>query len=176
MSGALTLAAAVVLAGVPLETQMHVGGSAVTLRSCGVRDTLWIEHYVAALYVPPQATAEAVQDAEQPKAVRIRILDRRWLPSALPRKWSAALQAGLPEAPLRHVHGAYAALADGDDVVISYTPRRGTEMRVNDRLVARAAGHGVIDALLGTWAGREAVAAKLTRVASRHPCSPGRAT
>jgi hypothetical protein len=175
VSGALTLAAAVMLAGVPLETQLNVGGSALALRSCGIRDTLWIEHYVAALYLPPRASVQAMQDADEAKAVRIRILDRRWLPRELPRKWSAALAAGLPEEPLRQVRAAYSALTLGDDVEIAYAPPRGTEMRVNGRLVARAAGHAVIDSLLATWAGPEPVAGKLVRTAARHPC-PGRTT
>jgi hypothetical protein len=174
VTGIVTLAAAVTLAGVPLDTHMKVGGEPVALRTCGIRDTLWIDHYVAALYVPPRTSVQAVEDPGQAKAVRIRILDRRWLPRELPRKWSAALQAGLPEEPLQRVRAAYAALALGDDVEITYAPHRGTEMRVNGSLITRASGHGVIDALLATWAGREAVAAKLARVAARHPC-PGRA-
>jgi hypothetical protein len=167
----LAAAAAVTLAGVPLETYMKVGGDPVALRSCGIRDTLWIDHFVAALYVPPRGSVQAVQDAGQPKAVRIRILDRRWLPHELPRKWSAALEAGLPEEPLRRVHAAYAALALGDDVEITYAPQRGAEMRVNGRLITHASGHGVIDSLLATWAGRESVTAKLARIAARHPCA-----
>jgi hypothetical protein len=112
-----------------------------------------------------------VQDADQAKAVRIRILDRSWMPRELPRKWSAALAAGLAEEPLRQVRAAYTALAAGDDVEIAYGPQRGIEMRLNGRLVTRAAGHAAIDALLATWADREPVATKLSRVTARHRCA-----
>lgn len=41
-------AAAKVVAGVDLPDTIPVGGQPLVLASCGVRDTLWIEHYVAA--------------------------------------------------------------------------------------------------------------------------------
>jgi hypothetical protein len=165
-----SVAAAVSLAGVPLAPQMDLEGRAVVLRSCGIRDTLWIEHYVAALYVPPGASVHAVSDPAQPKVIRIHILERRWLPRELPHKWLAALQQALPDEPLRRVRVAYSALADGDEVLIAYVPQRGTDMRVNGSIVTRALGHGVIDSLLSTWATREPLASKLDRLASTHPC------
>ncbi|HSD43650.1 MAG TPA: chalcone isomerase family protein [Burkholderiales bacterium] len=165
-----SLAAAVSLAGVPLAPQMELDGRAVVLSSCGIRDTLWIEHYVAALYVPPGASAQAVSDPAQPKAVRIHILERRWLPREVPRKWLSALQLALADDPLRRVRGAYSTLADGDEILIAYVPQHGTDMRVNGSIVTHAVGHGVIDSLLRTWAGREPVAGKLDRLASTHPC------
>jgi hypothetical protein len=171
MIGLLTIAAAVTLAGVPLETHLRVGTNAVTLASCGIRNTLWIDHYVAALYVPQRAGVQAVPNADQAKAMRIRILDRSWLPRELPRKWSAALAHGLPEESLRQVRAAFSALAAGDDVEIAYGPQRGIEMRVNGRRVTRAAGHAAIDSLLATWADREPVETKLARITALHRCA-----
>ena len=44
-----------VVAGVELPDEVQVDGLALALASCGVRDTLWVEHYVAAVYLPPDA-------------------------------------------------------------------------------------------------------------------------
>lgn len=42
-------AAAATLAGVQLDPTMKVAGRTLELVSCGVHDTLWIDHYVAGL-------------------------------------------------------------------------------------------------------------------------------
>lgn len=53
------------LAGVDLAPTLSVAGHTLQLVSCGMRETLWIDHYAAGLYVPPGASAQIARDAQQ---------------------------------------------------------------------------------------------------------------
>lgn len=89
------------LAGVELEESILLNSKPLTLSSCGVRDTLWIEHYAAGLYVPPGTSAQVVRDPNYPKAVRMKFIDGRYLPERIPEKWRGVLQRELKADPLR---------------------------------------------------------------------------
>jgi hypothetical protein len=138
--------------------------------SCGVRRTLWIRHYHAALYVPKGASPHAAMDERQPKAVRVRILDSRYLPEQVPEKWRAVLAAELPPDTMARVQRVYGGLSTGDVLTFTYLPRQGLTMRVNGRVVARARGHAVVDSMLHAWAAGEPVPIRLDRLIHEHPC------
>src|SRR3546814_7253311 len=54
---------------------MTVDGETLVLTHCGVRDTLWIEFYVASLYLPEEADpVRALRDPGVPKLVRLDIV------------------------------------------------------------------------------------------------------
>jgi hypothetical protein len=138
---------------------------------CGVRHTLWIEHYAAQLYVPAGQTAAALGDAAQPKMLRMRILNSMLMPPEIPRKWQDALRPVLDDAALARLHAGYRSLEGGDTVVVSYAPGAGVELRVNDRVIASVAGHQAIDALLQAWADDQPLERKLAGTVSRNPCA-----
>ena len=55
------------LADVQLPPHARLGDRQLALSSCGVRDTLWIEHDVAALYLPSGSPmTQAMRDANNP--------------------------------------------------------------------------------------------------------------
>lgn len=162
--------AAATLAGVHLAPTLSVAGQALQLVSCGMRETLWIDHYAAGLYVPPGASAQVARDAKHPKAVRLKIIEARYLPEKIPEKWRGALNSELEREPMVRVRRAYGALREGDEVTFTYAPQEGVTMQVNGRAVMRASGHGVIDAILEAWAGEDPVSGKLSRLSLEHPC------
>lgn len=139
--------------------------------ACGVRHTLWIEHYAAQLYVPVGQTAAVLGDAGQPKMLRMRILNSMLMPPDIPRKWQDALRPVLDEAAMARLRASYRALEGGDTVVVTYEPRRGVELRINDRLVASVVGHLAIDALLSAWAENQPLERKLAGTVSRNRCA-----
>lgn len=171
MTRFIAIAAAAMVAGMPAGG-MAAAKERMQVVTCGVRHTLWIEHYVAGLYVLPGASAQAVRDAKQHKTVRLRMVETRYLPKRIPRKSRRALEGELPGDAMARVNSAYGRLADGDIVSISYAPANGVELRVNDRVLARAPDHGVIDAILAAWAGKEPVPAKLEQLVREHGCAP----
>jgi len=166
--GALTLVPAT---AVQVPSALRVGNQQLPAASCASRDTLWIHHYVAALYVPPRAAPDAaLQDPRQPKALQVQILSKSFLPRDLPQKWSRTLEQQLDGASFNSVRSAWRQISVGDRVTIAYAPGPGVTLQLNDRLIARVPKHDVIDALLSTWADGEPVPQRVNRVVSKNPC------
>jgi hypothetical protein len=139
------------IAGVHLPERMRLDGTELALASCGVRDTLWIDHYVAALYVPREARPEpAIKDANTSKILLVRIISAEQFPEQLPQKWREPLKASLSAEKFSQMSAAYERLRAGDVMLYSYSPRAGLTLQVNGETVF-AAGHGVIDSLLRAW-------------------------
>ena len=150
---------------------LRVGNQSLPAASCATRDTLWIHHYVAALYVPPKtAPAAALQDPKEPKALHIQVLSRSLLPKDLPVKWRDTLEAHLDLPSFTSVRLAWREVAVGDQVTIAYVPGSGVTLQLNDRVVARSPRHDVVDALLQTWAENEPISERVNRVIARNPC------
>lgn len=150
---------------------LRVGNQSLPAASCATRDTLWIHHYAAALYVPPKASpVSALQDPKAPKALHVQILSRTFLPKDLPIKWRDTLEAHLDLPSFTSVRLAWRELAVGDQVTIAYLPGSGVTLQLNDRIIARAPRHDVIDALLQTWADNEPIPQRVSRVVAKNPC------
>jgi hypothetical protein len=166
--GVLTLVPAT---AIQVPSALRVGNQSLPATSCATRDTLWIHHYAAALYVPPRAAPDAVlQDPQQPKALHVQILSKSFLPRDLPTKWKRALEGQLDGAAMSAVGDAWRQLSVGDRVTIAYAPGPGVTLQLNEQLIARTPRHDLIDALLRTWADGEPVPQRVNSVVSRHPC------
>lgn len=150
---------------------LQVGGEVLAAASCVTRETLWIEHYDAALYVRRgDAAVRALQDAGRAKALEIRLRNRLFMPAELPRKYRMALEGHLDRDAMSRVRAAYRSLHIGDVVTVAYLPASGVSLRVNGHLVAAASGHGVIQSLLAVWADGRPVDRQLQQVVARNPC------
>jgi hypothetical protein len=138
---------------------------------CGVRQTLWIEHYSAQLYVPAGTSIAALGDPSQPKMLRLRMHNTLLMPPEIPRKWREALHPVLDPQAMKRLQAGYEELQNGDTVVVTYQPQKGIDLRINDRTIATARGHAAIDALLTAWAGDAPLERKLAGTASRNRCA-----
>lgn len=163
--------AAKTVAGVDLPNAVAVGGQPLALASCGVRDTLWIEHYVAALYVRSGLTAaSAMRDAAEPKAIVMHVVRGASLPEQIPESWREPLKQELKREPLARVRAAYGKLGTGDRVRVTYAPDSGVTMAVNGRTVVEAPGHDLIASMLRTWSEGDPLSGKLQRLLLDNPC------
>ena len=170
-AAAVAFCALIPARAVPVPALLEVGTQSLRAASCATRNTLWIHHYAAALYVPPRASPVAVlQDPKQPKALQVEILNKAFLPREMPRRWRHTLESTLDGRSLGSVTAAWQRLAAGDRITIAYAPGPGVSLKVNDRLVAAAPSHELVDALLRTWADNEPVAERASRVIARNPC------
>ena len=168
---ALALLSLMQAAAVQVPSGLRVGSETLPARSCATRDTLWIHHYAAALYVPQRAAPEvALQDPQQPKALHVQILSKSFLPRDLPKKWNQALASELDRGSLNAIQSAWHRISVGDRVTIAYAPGPGVTLQLNEQLVARSPRHGVIDALLKTWADGEPVRERVNQAVAKHPC------
>lgn len=156
----------------PVPGMLKVGGQSLAPASCATRSTLWIHHYAAALFVPADASspAAALEDPKQAKALQVEILNRSFLPRQVPSQWERTLEGQLDDAALGSIHAAWRSLGAGDRVTITYAPGPGVSLKVNDRVVAAAPTHRIVDAMLQAWAQDEPVYERVRRVVARHPC------
>jgi len=168
---ALALLSLMQAAAVQVPSGLRVGSETLPVRSCATRDTLWIHHYAAALYVPQRAAPEvALQDPQQPKALHVQILSKSFLPRDLPKKWNQALASELDGGAMNAIRSAWQQVSVGDRVTIAYAPGPGVTLQLNERVVARSPKHDVVNALLKTWADGEPVPQRVNQTVAKHPC------
>jgi hypothetical protein len=150
---------------------VHVGDQVLAAASCGVRETLWIDHYIATLYVRPGDAAEtALVDPRRAKALEIRLVNKAFMPSEIPRKYRRALEAELDHESMDRLRDAYRLLRAGDTVRIAYLPARGASLSINGQPVAATPAHRVIEAILFTWADGKPLDQHLRTMLAKHPC------
>lgn len=137
--------------------------------SCGVRDTLWIEHYATRLYLPGDDPA-ALTEPQAPKALHVLILNPWFMPAEIPRRWRKALEPVLEPQDMARLREAYRALKPEDLILASYLPDEGLVLSINGEEIAAAKGHAAIDALLDAWAREKSAEAKLRRAIANNPC------
>jgi hypothetical protein len=151
-----------------------LGAQRLPARSCALRHTLWVEHYTTVLYLPGHAIpAEELTSAKVAKALRMQIINRRFIPADIPEKWREPMRKNLAPESMAHARQAFHDLKSGDRVVMSYQPESGVSVSVNDRVVATARGHGLIDSILETWTEDTPLRDKLQRTLARNPCPAG---
>jgi len=156
---------------IQVPSAVRLGSETLPAASCATRETLWIHHYVAALYVPPSAPpVAALQDPRRAKALQVQILSKTFMPREMPKKYRLALEQTLDRATLASIQAAWRELAVGDRVMLAYAPGAGLSLQLNERTVARTARHDVLEALLRAWADDEPLTARVNRVVARHPC------
>ena len=158
------------LTGIELPARMRSDAGPLELIVCGVRDSLWIEHYVAGLYVSVGASTQAAADTRRAKGVRLHVLESAYLPTDIPDKWRKALKEVIDEEPLARIGAAYRKISTGDVLRIVYDPQSAVTITLNSELVAYVPGHRVVDSILSTWAEHQPVGEKLARLAIEHPC------
>lgn len=171
LASATAATAKVERAGVELPATVAVGGQSLALASCGVRDTFWIDHYVAALYLLPGApVVAAMRDVAQPKTIMMHIVRGASLPEQIPKQWREPMREELRSDPLARIRAAYSSLSTGDRVWVTYTRSAGLTIAVNGREVARAPNQDLIEAMLRTWADGDPISGKLERLLLESPC------
>jgi hypothetical protein len=169
---ALSSVAAIAAAGaLSLPGGMRLGDHALAPVSCGVRETLWFDHYTAVLYAPSsEPAAAALLDPASAKVLEIQIVSSAFIPGEMPRKYRRALEERLDASAWNRVRAAYRLLQSGDSISIVYVPGEGVSLRHNGALVARAPDQTVIEAILAVWADGKPVPARLQATIARHPC------
>lgn len=171
LAGVVALCVLMPARALPVPGMLQVGAQSLAPASCATRNTLWIHHYAAALYVPPRAApGAALEDPRQAKAVQVQILNKAFLPRQMPKRWQRTLESELDDRSLGSVEAAWRSLGAGDRVTIAYAPGPGVSLRVNDKLVAASPTHRLVDALLRTWAEDQPVRERVSRVVARNPC------
>ena len=171
MASAPLISAVAAAGAMALPGVVQVGDQVLAAASCGTRETLWIDHYVATLYVRPgDAPDHALLDPRLAKALEIRLINKRFMPAEIPRKYRHALEAELDAEAMDRAREAYRALRAGDVIRVAYAPGAGLAVSVNGQRILASPTHGVVGAILLTWADGKPLHQHLRAVLAKHPC------
>ncbi|MFW6085760.1 MAG: chalcone isomerase family protein [Myxococcota bacterium] len=156
--------------GVQMSERVQVAGRTLVLNGMGVRGVPPYDtpRYVAGLYLEePSADAEAILCFDQPRHLILHFVDDVTA-DALTTEWTGALEAAASGRP--RVGGGiddFAAMIpdmeENDSMVLSYAPRRGTNVIVDGRGKGTLPGATFARALFSLWIGDRALDPKLRR-------------
>jgi hypothetical protein len=177
MAGAALVAIAVVASSLALGAQSgpprtiaRFGSSALVLVGHATRSRLAgvDDMYSIALYAPAPFSREALVSEDTATALRIEIAyERDWhRPAAV--AWHRELLPRLEPAAVGHLDRAFAPLRRGDIVLIEYSPRTGTMVRINSIIAVFGARHDLMLAFLDHWLGQRPVSEEVKRALLGH--------
>ena len=147
------------LAGVTMPETAQVGGEALQLNGMGLRKKAVIKVYVAGLYLPEKMNdAEAILEAD---TARQTLMEFRFDVGA--GKMCDAWQDGLanntanPSAELKakfdQLCEYQADMEKGQQMVYTYVPGKGTEVKMQGEVQGTIEGKDFADALFACWIG-----------------------
>jgi hypothetical protein len=141
----------------PPGTLQLEGGETVTRLGYATRAELFgaVETYTIALYLAGGgSTAAQIISPESSKALRFEML---YSPDIRPRivnDWTRELVPSLEAQATAHLRGSFAPLRAGDLLLITYSPGKGTTVRVNKGAAVAGANHDLMLAFLDHWLGQ----------------------
>lgn len=166
MAGVLTLvlglalpAAGRELKGVNLPDSVDVGGKVLTLNGMGVRTKLIFKVYVAGLYLETASKDDAaIVSGDQVKRVHmsmLRDLDKGKLGEAIVAGFEKNSKEKMPalKERLDKLLGGLVDTKQGDQLVITYMPGRGTELAAPNGTKLLIEGKDFADAMFSVWLG-----------------------
>lgn len=139
------------------------------LNGAGLREKLYIDIYVGALYLPAKTMdARAILSDTEPASVLMHILYKEISKQKLTDGWIDGLDANLSKSELQTFqprldafNKLFTAAHKGDVLSIEYTPERGTEVRINGEWRGAVEGNDFFRALLKIWLGPNPVSKSL---------------
>jgi len=148
------------LGGVRMPDQATVGGKTLRLNGMGVRKKLWIQVYVAGLYLEnPTQEASRVVTTDQVKQVRMHFTTGLATKSKMDDAWDEGFEANNPQAVgklrprIETFKSYFGDMKDGDLVEITYVPDQGTTVAVNGAVKGTIEGKDFSEALMRVWFG-----------------------
>jgi len=164
-------AAALEIEGIEVAETISSADSktALLLNGAGLREKIYIDVYVGALYLPAKTMdARAILSDEGPGSVQMHILYKEISKKKLTDGWIDGLDANLSKSELQALqprldafNKLFTAAHKGDVLSIEYTPERGTEVRINGEWRGAVEGNDFFRALLKIWLGPKPVSKSL---------------
>lgn len=152
-------AVATTIAGIEIPETLRAGEHSLLLNGAGMRQKMFIDAYVACLYVSePDNDPERILAADEPQAVIMHItstlVTRERLTASLPKDLRRSTDDDLDS--IRPQVDLLLAMFDrevarGDTFRLVYLPRKGTEVWHNDRIKGTIEGLDFKRALFGIW-------------------------
>ena len=145
--------------GIEIPDQLAANGSNLVLNGAGVRDKLFMDLYVAGLYLKtPGLTADQVVNADQPMALRLHIvsglIDSEKMTSATKEGFELATSgntAPIQKEIAKFINVFSEEIKEGDVFDLVYTPGQGVTTTKNGVSKGTVQGTEFKKAMFGIW-------------------------
>lgn len=136
---------------------------ALELNGIAAYEHLRKEYYIAALYSSaPSSDANTVINSTAAQRMVIKVTTKKWSPRRWALLWqdNIAINNDLDAHPelikpiMRFTQFPKGNLSTGDEVIIDYSPAKGTRIQINRQTIVKAKGRTLFRYLLGTWVGK----------------------
>jgi len=132
-----------------------------THHSSGIRSYYFVDAYQCALYLHNKDKPIApIRNLEYPVAIRIKILTSM-LPGKMPEVWRETIESEVTGKAFRRFQKGFFNLDEGDVLLFMYLPGEATSLFLNDKLLFKDPGPGLMRALLEQWIGSHPVSEDL---------------
>ena len=166
---AAPIASAAELAGVSMPDRAEAGGQALVLNGQGLREKLFVDVYVAGLYLPAKQRSEkAIFGSDTPRRLVMHFVHDA-TKQQICDAWKESLEANRPDASAAleedfdTLCGMMADIVDGEQMVFTYVPGTGTAVEVKGASKGTIAGKEFADALYASWIGEHPATSKLKK-------------
>jgi len=164
-------AGAATVKGVSFPDAVTIAGRECRLNGVGLRTKFFVKVYLGALYLAtPTGDAAAAVDAEEPKRIVMHFVHSRVGAEKIREAWeegfranAAAEMPGLAERLARFSAWFEADLLEGDEVVLTYEPGRGTGVRIRGEERGTIEGEDFMHALWSVFLGAKPADAGMKR-------------
>lgn len=147
------------LAGVTLPDTVQVGGKTLALNGLGLRKKFVVKVYVAGLYLEQKSSdADAIIKSEAPKQIVMHFLHGA-SKSQMADAFEESFNDNAPDAQktmkadIDRLLGALEPVKEGDQMVFTYVPAKGTTLAINGKEKMTIAAPAFGPVLLSVWLG-----------------------
>jgi len=147
------------LAGVTLPDTAQVGSTALVLNGLGLRTKYMIKVYVAGLYLPQKSSdPAAIIKADETKRIVMHFLHGA-SKSQMTDAFSESFSDNTPDAKktmqaeIDRMLGALESVKEGDEMVFTYVPDRGTTLAIRSEDKVTVPGQAFGQMLFSVWLG-----------------------
>jgi hypothetical protein len=144
---------------IPDTLTMANTGPVLVLNGAGVREKLFLDIYIGALYLPAKSgDAQAILSAKGPACVAMHFLYKQVSREKITEAWddglaanhtAAEMQALQPQ--LEKFNALFRTMHKGEVIRICHLPGAGTEVRINDERRGNVEGETFFHAMLAIW-------------------------
>lgn len=159
------------VAGVKFESSLQSGSTNLVLNGVGIRSKFFFKIYVGALYLSNKSSnAGEILASDSAKTVIMHFLYKEVSKEKLVSAWNDGFSANLTPAQLKSLkekidqfNTLNTTVKNGDRIVLSYEPGKGTEIMIKNKLVGTISGLDFHQALLKIWIGKNPVTGDLKK-------------
>jgi hypothetical protein len=165
VSGPAGDAFAATVKGVSFADTVDLGGRPCRLNGVGVRTKFFVSVYLGALYLAtPTGDAAAAVAADEPKRTLLHFVHSKVEAEKIREAWREgfAANAGAGQQQLAERLGRFSAwfdqdLLEGEQIVLTYLPGKGTEVSIKGAVRGTIEGADFMQALWSVWLGPKPV-------------------